>query len=70
MKRHSIVLCPADRPTWMTIGLNRVAWLIRISDGGQLGSGFVDVNPNSQIPALMNRSGPIAIRVFEPGAIG
>jgi GST-like protein len=44
------------------------AWLIRI-DGGQFGTGFVAVNPNSKIPALMDRSGPTPIRVFESGAI-
>ena len=44
------------------------AWLIRI-DGEQFGSGFVAVNPNSKIPALMDRSGPTPIRVFESGAI-
>jgi GST-like protein len=44
------------------------AWLIMIS-GDQFGSGFVDVNPNSKIPALMDRSGPTPIRVFESGAI-
>ncbi len=45
------------------------AWLIRISEGDQFGSGFVAVNPNSKIPALMDRSGPTPIRVFESGAI-
>jgi GST-like protein len=45
------------------------AWLIRINDGDQFGSGFVAVNPNSKIPALMDRSGPTPIRVFESGAI-
>jgi GST-like protein len=45
------------------------AWLIRISDGDQFGSGFVAVNPNSKIPALMDRSGSTPIRVFESGAI-
>lgn len=45
------------------------AWLIRIGDGDQFGSGFVEVNPNSKIPALMDRSGPTPIRVFETGAI-
>jgi GST-like protein len=45
------------------------AWLIRINQGDQFGSGFVDVNPNSKIPALMDRSGPKPIRVFESGAI-
>ena len=44
------------------------AWLIRI-DGDQFGSGFVAVNPNSKIPALMDRSGPEPIRVFESGSI-
>jgi GST-like protein len=45
------------------------AWLIRINDGDQFGSGFVEVNPNSKIPALMDRSGPQPIRIFESGAI-
>jgi GST-like protein len=45
------------------------AWLIRIHEGHQFGSGFVQVNPNSKIPALMDRSGPAPIRVFESGAI-
>jgi len=45
------------------------AWLIRINDGNQFGSGFVAVNPNSKIPALLDRSGPEPIRVFESGAI-
>lgn len=45
------------------------AWLIRIGDGDQFGSGFVDVNPNSKIPALMDRSGDEPIRIFESGAI-
>ncbi len=45
------------------------AWLIRISEGEQFGSGFVAVNPNSKIPALMDRSGPTPVRVFESGAI-
>ena len=45
------------------------AWLIRINDGEQFGSGFVAVNPNSKIPALVDRSGPSPIRVFESGAI-
>src|SRR5246127_4264547 len=44
------------------------AWLIKI-DGNQFGSGFVAVNPNSKIPALMDRSGPEPIRVFESGSI-
>jgi GSH-dependent disulfide-bond oxidoreductase len=45
------------------------AWLIKINDGEQFGSGFVGVNPNSKIPALMDRSGPEPVRVFESGAI-
>jgi GST-like protein len=45
------------------------AWLIRINQGDQFGSGFVSVNPNSKIPALLDRSGPDPIRVFESGAI-
>lgn len=45
------------------------AWLIKIGDGDQFGSGFVEVNPNSKIPALMDRSGPQPIRVFESGSI-
>ncbi len=45
------------------------AWLIKINEGDQFGSGFVAVNPNSKIPALMDRSGPVPVRVFESGAI-
>jgi GSH-dependent disulfide-bond oxidoreductase len=45
------------------------AWLIRINKGEQFGSGFVAVNPNSKIPALLDRSGPEPVRVFESGAI-
>jgi GST-like protein len=45
------------------------AWLVRIRDGHQFGSGFVEVNPNSKIPALMDRSGAQPVRVFESGAI-
>ncbi|NRT55286.1 glutathione-dependent disulfide-bond oxidoreductase [Sphaerotilus uruguayifluvii] len=45
------------------------AWLVKIGDGEQFGSGFVEVNPNSKIPALLDRSGPEPIRVFESGAI-
>ncbi len=45
------------------------AWLIRINEGDQFGSGFVGVNPNSKIPALLDRSGPEPVRVFESGAI-
>ncbi|CEJ15342.1 Disulfide-bond oxidoreductase YghU [bacterium YEK0313] len=45
------------------------AWLIRISEGQQFGSGFVEINPNSKIPALLDRSGERPIRVFESGAI-
>jgi len=45
------------------------AWLIRINEGEQFGSGFVEINPNSKIPALLDRSGEKPIRVFESGAI-
>ncbi len=45
------------------------AWLIKIGEGDQFGSGFVAINPNSKIPALVDRSGPKPIRVFESGAI-
>lgn len=45
------------------------AWLIKIGEGDQFGSGFVEVNPNSKIPALMDRSGAEPIRIFESGAI-
>jgi len=45
------------------------AWPIRIGEGDQFGSGFVEINPNSKIPALMDRSGPKPIRVFESGSI-
>ncbi len=45
------------------------AWLIKIADGDQFGSGFVAVNPNSKIPALLDQSGPKPIRVFESGSI-
>ena len=45
------------------------AWLVRINDGDQFGSGFVAVNPNSKIPALMDHSGATPVRIFESGAI-
>lgn len=45
------------------------AWLIRISEGDQFGSGFVAANPNSKIPALVDRSDQMPVRVFESGAI-
>ena len=45
------------------------AWLIKIGEGDQFGSGFVAANPNSKIPALVDRSGPKPIRVFESAAI-
>ncbi|WP_298692517.1 glutathione-dependent disulfide-bond oxidoreductase [uncultured Sphingomonas sp.] len=50
-------------------GADYDAWLIRIGEGDQFGSGFVAVNPNSKIPALLDRSGPTPIRIFESGAI-
>src|SRR5208337_4175122 len=45
------------------------AWLINIGEGDQFGSGFVAINPNSKIPAMVDRSGPKPVRVFESGAI-
>lgn len=45
------------------------AWTIDIGDGAQFGSGFVDLNPNSKIPTLLDRSGAEPVRVFESGAI-
>ena len=45
------------------------AWLVRINEGDQFSSGFVDANPNSKIPALVDRSGATPVRVFESGAI-
>ncbi|MEX3971121.1 glutathione-dependent disulfide-bond oxidoreductase [Paraburkholderia caribensis] len=51
------------------VGAEYDAWLIRIADGEQFGSGFVEANPNSKIPALVDRSGTEPVRVFESGAI-
>jgi GST-like protein len=51
------------------VGAEYDAWLIKFSDGDQFGSGFASVNPNSKIPALMDRSGPTPVRVFESGSI-
>ena len=51
------------------IGAEYDAWLIRINEGDQFGSGFVEVNPNSKIPALLDCSTPEPIRVFESGSI-
>ncbi|GAB4549602.1 MAG: glutathione-dependent disulfide-bond oxidoreductase [Ruegeria sp.] len=45
------------------------AWLINIGEGDQFGSGFVEINPNSKIPALLDRSGDKPVRVFESGSI-
>lgn len=45
------------------------AWLINIGEGDQFGSGFVEINPNSKIPALLDRSGNEPVRVFESGSI-
>jgi len=45
------------------------AWLIKINEGDQFSSGFVAVNPNSKIPALVDRSGPTPVRIFESGAM-
>jgi GST-like protein len=51
------------------VGAEYDAWLINIREGDQFGSGFVDINPNSKIPALFDRSGVLPVRVFESGAI-
>ena len=51
------------------VGAEYDAWLIRIDQGDQFGSGFVAANPNSKIPALVDHSGPSPIRVFESGSI-
>lgn len=51
------------------IGAEYDAWLINIGDGDQFGSGFVDINPNSKIPALVDHSTETPARVFESGAI-
>ncbi|WP_164658227.1 glutathione-dependent disulfide-bond oxidoreductase [Tropicibacter sp. Alg240-R139] len=45
------------------------AWLVNIGEGDQFGSGFVDANPNSKIPAMMDHSGDTPVRVFESGSI-
>src|SRR5881394_3020095 len=50
-------------------GAEYAAWLVRINEGEQFGSGFVAANPNSKIPVLVDRSGAAPIRVFESGAI-
>jgi GST-like protein len=54
---------------WASQDAEYDAWLIRIEDGDQFGSGFVGVNPNSKIPALMDYSAKTPIRIFESGAI-
>ena len=51
------------------VGAEYDAWLINIGQGDQFGSGFVAINPNSKIPALLDRSGPKPIQVFESGSI-
>lgn len=45
------------------------AWLINIGEGDQFGSGFVDINPNSKIPAMVDHSGPTPLRIFESASI-
>lgn len=50
-------------------GVEYDAWLISIGKGDQFGSGFVDINPNSKIPALVDYSGDVPLRVFESGSI-
>mgnify|MGYP006291859879 CR=1 FL=1 len=51
------------------VGAEYDAWLVKIRDGDQFGSGFVEINPNSKIPALFDRSSQNSIRVFESGSI-
>ena len=51
------------------VGAEYDAWLIRISEGDQFGSDFVKINPNSKIPALLDRSTSTPIRIFESGSI-
>jgi len=51
------------------IGAEYDAWLIKIGDGDQFGSGFVGANPNSKIPTLVDRSGPTPVNIFESGSI-
>ena len=80
--RHSLQLYSLGTPNGVKVtvmleellaaghtGAEYDAWLIKIREGEQFGSGFVAVNPNSKIPALLDRSGPKPIRVFESGAI-
>jgi GST-like protein len=80
--RHPMQLYSLGTPNGVTVtimleellalghsGAEYDAWLIRISEGEQFSSGFVAVNPNSKIPALLDRSGPEPVRVFESGAI-
>ena len=80
--RHPLQLYSLDTPNGVKVtvmleellalghaGAEYDAWLIPISEGAQFGSGFVAVNPNSKIPALLDRSGPQPVRVFESGAI-
>ncbi len=80
--RHPLQLYSQDTPNGqkVTIMLEELlergharaeydAWLIEISEGHQFSSGFVELNPNSKIPALFDRSGPDPIRLFESGAI-
>ena len=80
--RHPLQLYSLGTPTGVKVtilleellalghaGAEYDAWLIKIADGDQFGSGFVAVNPNSKIPALLDQSGPKPIRVFESGSI-
>ncbi|MDK4701852.1 glutathione-dependent disulfide-bond oxidoreductase [Rhizobium sp. CNPSo 4062] len=80
--RHSLQLYSLGTPNGVKVtimleellalghsGAEYDAWLIKIGEGDQFGSGFVDVNPNSKIPALLDRSGPKPVRVFESASI-
>ncbi len=79
--RHPFQLYSMGTPNWVKVTVmfeellaaghaaEYDAWLIRIGDGDQFGSGFVEINPNSKIPALVDRSGPAPVRVFESASI-
>lgn len=77
LQLYSLATPNGVKVTWMLeellaaghSGAEYDAWLINISNGDQFGSGFVDINPNSKIPALLDRSTPTPTRIFESGAI-
>lgn len=77
LQLYSLATPNGVKVTWMLeellaaghSGADYDAWLINIGNGDQFGSGFVDINPNSKIPALLDRSTPTPTRIFESGAI-